>query len=162
PSMAALWQQPTDLTTRDLFAGEWGRGRAPDPQAVYTFAKKKTHGTSPGMVVTDPASRRWHVKQGREGPPEVVVSRILSGVGYHQPPEYYLPSFALRDDRGVRLERGGRFRLVDTALKSEGTWSWDDNPFIGTQPFQGLLVILVMLNSADLKNSNNVLYRFTN
>src|SRR5262249_53187720 len=22
PSMAALWQQPTDLTTRDLFAGE--------------------------------------------------------------------------------------------------------------------------------------------
>ena len=47
-------------------------------------------------------------------------------------------------------------------MKHRGEWSWDDNPFIGTKPYQGLLVILVMFNSADLKNRNNVLYKLKN
>src|SRR5437762_5655586 len=32
------------------------------------------------------------------------------------------------------------------------------NPFVGTRPYQGLLVILLMFNSSDLKNTNNTLY----
>ena len=64
PPISALWQQPTDLSTRDLFVGEWGAERAPDPAAVYTFVRKKTRGSSPGVIVTDPSGRRWHVKQG--------------------------------------------------------------------------------------------------
>ena len=31
---------------------------------------------------------------------------------------------------------------------------------MGTRPYQGLLVILMMFNSSDLKNSNNTLYEF--
>jgi len=99
-SMSALWQQPTDLAARDLFVGEWGAERAPDPFAVYTFVRKKAHGASPGATVSDPGGRRWHVKQGREAQPEVVLSRVLSAVGYHQPPEYFLKSFVLRDGGG--------------------------------------------------------------
>src|SRR5262249_32546690 len=37
-------------------------------------------------------------------------------------------------------------------------WSWQKNPFVGMRPYQGLLVILLMFNSSDLKNSNNTLY----
>jgi hypothetical protein len=43
-------------------------------------------------------------------------------------------------------------------LKKSGDWSWQQNPFVGTKPYQGLLVILTMLDSSDLKNVNNVLY----
>ena len=79
-------------------------------------------------------------------------------VGYHQPPVYYLPRFSLKDDWGTHAEVGGRFRLKDETLKDTGVWSWQENPFIGTRPYQGLLVLLMMFNSTDLKNSNNTLY----
>jgi len=34
------------------------------------------------------------------------------------------------------------------------------NPFVGTKPYQALLVILMMFDSTDLKNSNNSLYEY--
>jgi hypothetical protein len=116
------------------------------------------------MTVRDPGGRVWKVKQpaldGRlaEGPIEVVLSRVLSAVGYHQPPVYFLRTFTVTDSNGTRRTLGGRFRLNDPSLKDVGDWSWQQNPFVGTRPYQGLLVILLMLNSSDLKNSNNTLY----
>jgi hypothetical protein len=116
------------------------------------------------VTVRDPLGREWHVKQpphndqGAEGPIEVVLSRVLSAVGYHQPPVYFLPSFTLTDTAGTHAEPGGRFRLTEKSLKHAGTWSWQQNPFVGTQPYRGLLVILMMFNSSDIKNENNALY----
>jgi hypothetical protein len=158
PSLTELWEEPSDIDARDLFFGPWGSDHAPDPHASFTFKSPKKHGTSPGMVVTDARGREWHVKQGREGQPEVVVSRILSAVGYHQPPVYYVPSFSVVTAHGLSTERGGRFRLTMSHLRHAGSWKWEECPFIGTPPYQGLLVILVMLNSADLKNANNAFY----
>jgi hypothetical protein len=40
-------------------------------------------------------------------------------------------------------------------------WNWADNPFSGTRELKGLLVILLMLNSSDLKDSNNSIYDVT-
>jgi hypothetical protein len=40
-------------------------------------------------------------------------------------------------------------------------WMWSVNPFVGTKPYQGLLVTLVLLNSSDLKTSNNRAYTST-
>ncbi len=34
-------------------------------------------------------------------------------------------------------------------------------PFVGSKPYQGLLVMLMMFNDTDLKNSNNSLYEYT-
>jgi hypothetical protein len=153
-----LWVEPRDLASRDLFHGPWGKQHAPDPSAVYTFLRSKVRGASPGMTVTDPQGRKWSVKQSVEGPVEVMHSRVLSALGYHQPPVYYLPSFTLEDEKGTRQERGGRFRPTLPELEEIGDWSWQQNPFVGTKPYQGLLVILLMFGSADLKNSNNSLY----
>ena len=86
---------------------------------------------------------------------------MLSALGYHQPPVYFLPSFTLKDEKGTHQERGGRFRPTIPELEEIGDWSWQQNPFVGTKPYQGLLVILLMFGSADLKNSNNSLYAFT-
>ena len=161
---ATLWQQPGDLGTRDLYAGPWGTRNAPNPNATYTLVERKHSGVNLGMDVVDPQGREWSVKQGYpsglddEGPAEVVLSRLLSAVGYHQPPVYYLRSFTLKDDWGTHAERGGRFRLKDETLKEVGPWRWEENPFVGTRPYQGLLVIMMMVNSTDLKNSNNSLY----
>jgi hypothetical protein len=161
---ATLWQRPTDLDTRDLFYGPWGREHAPDPGDTYRFVELKRSGVNLGLTVVDSEGREWSVKQpypggvDEEGPVEVVVSRLLSAVGYHQPPVYYLPSFTLEDDWGARPEVGGRFRPKLEALDSKGEWRWEENPFIGTRPYQGLLVLLMMFNSTDLKNSNNTLY----
>jgi hypothetical protein len=162
-----LWERPDDLETRDVFYGPWGADNAPVAGATYQFVKSKTTGVNPGMTVRDGQRRKWRVKQashdpdrGDEGPVEVVLSRVLSAVGYHQPPVYYLSSFTLQDTFGRRTEPGGRFRLDHPQVKDLGSWSWQQNPFVGTRPYQGLLVILLMFNSSDLKNSNNTLYEF--
>jgi hypothetical protein len=155
--MAELWRA-IDVSAADLFNGPWGSQSAPNPRALYSFVKPKTHGHSPGLTVKDPEGTEWSVKQGDESNVEVTLSRVLSGLGYHQPPVYYLDAFPL--DRGTWIEHapGGRFRPKEKRLKESGTWSWQQNPFVGTKPYQGLLVILMMFNSSDLKNSNNSLY----
>ena len=162
--LAELWQRPGDLADRNLFDGPWGGERAPDPDAVYTFEQRKQQGTNPGVTVEDPNGREWHVKQpphsdqGAEGPIEVTLSRVLSAVGYHQPPVYFLPAFSMKDAKGVHAEPGGRFRLTEKSIEHIGAWSWQRNPFVGMRPYQGLLVILMMFNSSDIKNENNALY----
>jgi hypothetical protein len=163
-TMSQLWEKPHDLAGRDLFYGPWGPERAPDPTTTYTFVGRKQHGTNPGVVVRDPEGREWHVKQaphsnqGSEAPVEVVLSRVLSAVGYHQPPVYFVPSFTMTDASGTHIEPGGRFRLKTNELVKRGEWSWQQNPFVGTKPYQGLLVVLLMFDSSDLKNVNNTLY----
>jgi hypothetical protein len=165
---ATLWQEPGNIASRDLYNGPWGSRQAPDPNAVYTLVERKHSGVNPGMTVVDPQGREWSVKQpypsglDDEAPVEVTLSRVLSGIGYHQPPVYYLRTFTLKDDWGTHTEAGGRFRLKEEALEDAGSWRWEDNPFIGTRPYEGLLVLLMMFNSTDLKNSNNTLYERRN
>lgn len=166
PAGASLWRAPGNIATSDLFHGPWGPERAPNPHATFTLVERKHTGVNLGMTVRDAQGREWSVKQpypggvDSEAPVEVVVSRLLSAIGYHQPPVYYLPAFHLKDDWGTRTEIGGRFRLKMDELDDVGAWRWEDNPFVGSRPYQGLLVLLMMLNSTDLKNSNNTLYEY--
>ena len=156
PPGASLWQEPTDLAERDVFNGPWGPERAPDPQATFTLIERKHTGVNLGMTVRDPQGREWSVKQpypgdmDSEAPVEVTVSRLLSAVGYHQPPVYHLREFTLKDDWGTHAEIGGRFRLKAEELKDTGSWRWEDNPFVGSRPYQGLLVLLMMFKSTDI------------
>jgi hypothetical protein len=159
---ASLWSRPGDLASRDLFHGPWGASHAPAPGAVYKLVERKRTGVNPGMDVVDAEGREWAVKQPSPGDSEVEIeialSRLLSAIGYHQTPVYFLPRFTLEDAWGRRIETGGRFRLKERSLKSAGDWSWQENPFIGTRPYGGLLALMMMFNSTDLKNSNNSIY----
>lgn len=149
---AVMWVEPTDLATRDLFYGPWGKAHAPDPADTFTLVESKHSGVNMGMTVKDSRDREWSVKTpypgglDSEAPVEVTLSRILSAVGYPQPPVYHLPAFRLKDDFGTRVMQGGRFRLKEDSLKDEGDWRWEENPFIST----------------DMKNSNNTLYQRRN
>jgi hypothetical protein len=161
---ATLWKEPADLPSRDLFYGPWGRNNAPDPDATFALVEMKHSGINPGMTVQDSQGREWSVKQAQPGgfdseaSAEVAVSRLLSAIGYHQPPVYFLPVFTLKNDFRTHTEPGGRFRLKTNVLKEVEPWKWEDNPFIGSKPYQGLLVLMMMVNNTDLKNSNNSTY----
>ena len=164
PPGSRMWVEPTDFATRDLYNGPWGAELAPDLWDTFTLVETKHSGVNIGMTVKDGNGREWSVKQAYpggldpEGPVEVALSRILSGVGYPQPPVYDLPAFRLKDDWGTHIEAGGRFRLKEPTLTDTGFWKWEENPFVGSKPYQGLIVMLTMFNSTDLKNSNNTLY----
>ena len=157
--MAELWIDPGSRP-RDTFWGVGGRRYAPPPDAGFAFVGKDEVGFSVSYDVTSRDGLEWSVKIGDEAQAEVVVSRILWAAGYHQPPIYYLPSWDLITDEGPpeRISEA-RFRPKLPQLeRNDETWSWADNPFSGTPAFKGLLVILLMLNSTDLKDSNNTLY----
>jgi hypothetical protein len=157
--LAELWVDPGSRP-RDLFRGIGGAQYAPRPEATYTIDSKDEVGFSVSFDVRDPDGREWSAKIGPEAQTEVVVSRLLWGLGYHQPPLHYLPSW-LADERGAppRRESEARFRPKLPNLKRlDEYWRWADNPFVGTREFRGLLVVLLMLNSTDLKDDNNSIY----
>ena len=159
-----MWTEPADLASRDVFYGPWGQEHAPDPNDVYDLVELKHSGVNLGMTVKDSKGREWSVKQpypgnlDSEAPVEVAVSRLLSAIGYRQPPVYFLRTFTLEDDFGRHVEIGGRFRPKLEQLKEVDAWDWANNPFVGTKEYQGLIVLLMMFNSTDLKSSNNSLY----
>jgi hypothetical protein len=158
--LAELWQGPDDIMTRDLFHGAGGADVAPAAGATYTWVATDTTGYSPGYEVRSADGRTWDVKLGIEAQTEVVASRVLWAIGYHQPVTYYVNNWQLSGGPGG-AQQGARFRLESDA-DVVGDWSWSDNEFIGTQPYHGLIVTNVLLNSWDWKTSNNKIYRSKN
>jgi len=156
-----LWIDPGNQP-RDLFWGVGGQKYAPAPDAVYTFEARDDVGFSSSYDVRDPQGVEWSAKIGPESQSEVVLSRVLWGLGYHQPPVYYLPSWKLERDGHVRIESEARFRPKLPQLERlKEYWWWQQNPFVGTHELSGLLVVLAMFNSTDLKNDNNSIYKLT-
>ncbi|MEO7275429.1 MAG: hypothetical protein ABIX28_00150 [Vicinamibacterales bacterium] len=157
--MAALWLQPE--RARDLFWGVGGKRLAPSPAGKYTVIEIKRSGFSQGYTVSEQGDRRWSVKFPPEAATEVVASRIHWGLGYHQPPVYYLAAWTADKAVTPNPQLPARFREAKPdfhGLKSEGSWSYYHNPFVGTPQLQGLLVLQAMLGNSDLKDDNNALY----
>jgi hypothetical protein len=155
--MAELWQEPADLDKRDLLYGPGGRGLKPAEQTGFAVLEIDTEGFSPGYDVRDPQGRTWSVKIGPEAQTEVVVSRLLWAIGYHQPVTYYLPRWTMTKDGRPELQPEARFRLESQEVVGE--WAWRDNPFVSSRPFEGLLAFMIMVNNWDLKTSQNKIYR---
>jgi hypothetical protein len=155
--LASFWED-ADPRSRDLYHSVGGAGLQPDPDAVYEVLKRDTGGFSTTFDVRDPRGITWGVKIGDEAQSEVTSSRIVWAAGYRQPPTYYLPRWRARQD-GREVEMGpGRFRPKLDDLDSEGYWSWRRNPFVGSQAFRGLIVLMMVLNSTDLKDENNGIF----
>jgi hypothetical protein len=158
--LAELWNAPEP--GRDLFWGVGGQRLAPDLSATYKVIETKHGGFSPGMTVVGPGDRRWSVKLPPEAPTEVVASRLLWAVGYHQPPIYYVGSWNAEGASSPNPQMPGRFRESKPdlhGLNAEGIWSYYRNPFVGSRELNGLLVLQVMLCNSDLKDEQNALYK---
>ena len=157
--LAQLWTTPP--ASRDLFWGIGGERLAPDPAAIYHVIEVKRIGFSSGLTVRDPAGRTWSAKFPPEAPTEVVASRILWGVGYHQPPVYYLGKWNADGAPDPNPQLPARFRESKPAfhgLHAKEQWSYYRNPFVGSPEMNGLLVLQVMLGNSDLKDEQNDIY----
>src|SRR6185503_4018045 len=157
--MAEFWKEPEDLASRDLFWGVGGRELAPDPESRFEFRGRKGTGFSRGFDVEDAKGTKWSAKVGDEAQSEVVSSRLMWALGYHQPPVYYLPHWTLSGDTGwAGPQEAARFRPEVKHLKAEGDWDWHQCPFTDSQPWRGALVMMALINNSDLKPTQNTVY----
>ena len=158
--LAQLWVAPD--ANRDLFHGVGGARLAPDPAARYTVIEIKRGGYSRGYTVVGPGDREWSVKFPPEAGTEIVASRLHWGIGYHQPPIYLLSGWTAHKATSPNPQLPARFREKKPALNgldAGDSWSYYDNPFVGTRQMNGLLVLQVMLGNSDLKETQNVIYK---
>lgn len=153
-TIAELWQEPGDA--RDLFHGPGGQQLRPT-QAAFEFVAEDQSGYSPGFDVRDDRGVEWSVKTGPEAQTEVVASRILWAIGFHQPPTYYVSKWSLKGAR-TGVQEAARFRPDVRGRNVVGDWPWHQNPFVGTREFGGLIVANLVINSWDWKTSNNKIY----
>jgi hypothetical protein len=156
--LAQLWGEPDNVSSRDLLRGPGGDRPLPAEGYTFRFKEEKTTGYSPGFTVEDAEGTEWSAKQGPEAQTEVVASRLYWAVGYRQPPTYHLVNWSLEGGGRAGPQRHARFRpdIGDVT----GEWSLHENPFVGTQPYRGLLVLHVILNNWDIKTAQNKIYEF--
>ena len=158
PSGASVefWREPTGRD--DLYFGVGGQSEAPDPDTTYTLLKRDESGFSTTMDVRDGHGKKWSAKIGPEATTEVIASRIVWAMGYPQPPSYHVFKLPVKKGNEVKDEGPARLRPDVEWLDNRGIWKWAQNPFVGTEPYRGLIVLMMILNSTDLKDDNNTLY----
>ena len=155
-TIAELWQDPGNIAAKNLRWGRGGEALVPSAATAFAFKGTDTTGYSPGYDVVDPKGRKWDVKTGDEGQTEVMASRLLWAVGYHQPIVYFVPEWTMTEGP-VSKPLSGRFRLASDH-DADGDWSWTENPFLGTRQLKGLVVANLIINNWDLKPSQNRIY----
>ncbi len=159
-----LWEKRDNIADLDLFYGQGGEKHAPAPP--FTFLQESMHGTNPKFDARDANDKKWRVKLGEESRPEVAASRMLWAVGYFTEDDYLIPKTSVS---GLDLKRGKKFfkgeEVTDARFarkpkgeKKIGTWPWKENPFFGTREFNGLRVMMAVLNNWDLKDENNSVF----
>jgi hypothetical protein len=165
-----LWRDPTDIASRSLLYGPGGKEH--QPPAIVTFVEEDMDGTNPKIVVRDEDGVKWKIKLGAESKPETVASRLLWATGYFASEDYFLAEVQVKNlphlHRGQSsVEAGGVIRDVRlkrylAGEKKVGTWEWRNNPFTGVREFNGLRVLMAVINNWDLKDANNAIYREKN
>ncbi len=153
--LAELWQAPEQA--RDLFHGPGGKELTPAGRE-FTFVSEDVTGFSPGFDVTDANGMEWSVKTGPEAQTEVVTSRVLWAIGFHQPPTYLLDKWSLKGAQSGS-QPPGRFRPDLPGQEVVGDWPWHANPFVGMPEYGGLIVANLLLTNWDWKQSNNKIYQ---
>ena len=163
-----LWREPQNIRARNLFYGPGGAEHAP-PTSTFTFRKEDLKGTNPKFDVEDDNGVKWKVKLGSEARPETVASRLVWAVGYFANEDYFVPVIHVHE-MPARLRRGPPLvepdgTSYDTRLKRElkgekkiDTWHWRSGPFTGTREWNGLRVLMALINNWDLKDENNAVY----
>jgi hypothetical protein len=163
---AVLWREPVDIASRNLFYGPGGKEHEP-PHGMFTFLKEDLDGTNPKLDVRDQDGVKWKVKLGLEARPETVATRLVWAVGYFANEDYFVQEMQIQG-LPARLHRGQKMvgpdgsvhnvRLKREDEKKIGEWRWSDDPFKGSREWNGLRVLMALINNWDLKDENNGIY----
>lgn len=164
---ALLWEDPGDVSTKDLFNGSGGENHR--PELPLKFLKEDQNGHNSKFDAEDANGTKWKVKLGIEAQPEVVATRLLWAIGYFTNDNYFvrdvpvegLPAHLKRGEGHVR-SRGrldyARLQRHAAGEKKQSNWDWRHNPFLGTREFNGLRVMMALLSNWDLKTENNAVF----
>ena len=164
---AALWRDPSDLAGLNLRYGSGGEDH--QPRGTFTFLQEDSEGSNPKFDVRDENGVKWKVKLGAEARPEVAASRLVWAAGYFVTEDYFLeelhvqglPSHLHRGQDLVSPDGTVHNARLKRSMKGHekiGTWQWGSNPFVGTREFNGLRVLMALINNWDVKDSNNAVY----
>lgn len=164
---AVLWEDPGIIASRDLLYGPGGPKH--QPHGPFKFVKEDLAGSNPKFVVTDADGVKWKIKLGEEAHPETAASRLVWAAGYFADEEYFLPDLKVENvpfnlHRGENLVEpdglmhNARLKRDPKSKEKDGAWEWKENPFTGTREFNGLRVMMALINNWDLKDVNNAVY----
>ncbi len=159
-----LWEDPGSIAEKNLLYGRGGADH--QPKGPFTFVQEDRNGTNPKFDARDSDGKKWRVKLGVEAKPEVTASRLLWAVGFFTDEDYLLPTATVANlnmRRGADLVHGdaitdARFDRKPKGENKIADWRWKTNPFTGTREFNGLRVMMAVLNNWDLKDVNNAVY----
>jgi len=168
PSLrAVLWSDRGSIAGLNCYYGAGGREHAPDPRVAYTFIKEDLNGSSPKFDIKDPNGVVWRVKLGEESQPETAATRIIWAAGYFTDEDYFLSEIKVTGVRGLRRGRklvapSGIVQHVRLKrrlnVEKLGNWDWFYNQFLGTREFNGLRIMMALINNWDLKAVNNEIW----
>ena len=158
----ALWSDRGDIAALDILNGPGGKEH--QPGTSFKFIEESKSGTSPKFVVEDENGAKWKVKLGHEVKSETAATRLVWAAGYNVDEDYYRPQIQVQGMK--RLSRGREYVSGDglvreVRLERQGlgkqlkNWNWYKNPFVGTREFNGLRVMMALINNWDLKEINN-------
>ena len=165
-----LWRDPVDLKNRNLFYGIGGAQHAP-PAEGYTFVEEDLDNSATKLVVQDSSGVRWKVKLGPEARGEIAATRLVWAAGYFTDEDYYLPELRIKDvpplKRGKELVSStgivtdARMERHIEDQKKLGSWKWKGERWSSQREFNGLKVVMALINNWDLKDNNTAIYRQT-
>jgi hypothetical protein len=161
----ALLSDRGDASALNLLDGPGVENR--QPGISFKFIKETKGGTSPKFEVEDENGAKWKVKLGHEAKSETAATRLVWAAGYQADEDYYRTQIQVQGmkplSRGQEyVSRGGIVRDArlerQDGKKKLSNWSWYKNPFVGTREFNGLRVMVALINNWDLKEINNGVY----
>ncbi len=160
-----LWLAPADLESRNLFFGSGGEARAPHG-TVFTFDGEDMNGSNPKLYVRANDDVKWKLKLGSEARPETAATRFVWAIGYFTTDNYLVPELRV-DELPQHLHRGqnligpggvlhdARLKRNPEGYEKAGIWKWKEDPFTETREYNGLRVLMALMNNWDLKDVNN-------
>ena len=168
PGLPVIWRDPGAVELLDFLGGAGGRDRR--PAGPFTFVEENFAGTNPKIRVTDANGVRWSVKFGPEVNAETFSTRLAWAVGYFVEPDYFVGEG--RIDRVGPLARARAFVRPDgtfhdarfkrhaekavATFEGEDSWSWVQNPFLGTKELNGLKIIVMLVSNWDNKDVRDI------
>jgi len=161
-----LWREPTDIESRDLFLGPGGEAMKPDLSQVTFLKDQAGGGYSINYRVRDGSGKVWVAKLRSEAQPETAAVRLMWALGYVTEINYLVPCIRIEGAPAKKVKKcedGGfanaKLEARPAKVKRLENWQWANNPFTGTKEFQGMIVMMSLMNNWDLKDDNNrILY----
>ncbi len=154
------------MTPADWFWGPGGKERAPVPP--FQFIKEDFGGTNPKVKVKDARGAIWTVKFGSEVHSDTFTPRLVHAAGYFAEPTYFVGEGVIQCAHHLQrakpfITRRGKFRYARFKLHDEKTlpyadeysWSWKDNPFVGSRELNGLKIVMLLTSNWDGKDASD-------